>query len=30
MHITQLSCMPCRLCQGVCETQAIYYGKLAS
>jgi polyferredoxin len=28
--INQLSCMPCRLCQGACQTQAIYYGKPAN
>jgi len=28
--INQLSCMPCRLCQDVCQPGAIYYGKQAS
>jgi ferredoxin-type protein NapH len=28
--INQLSCMPCRLCQGACATEAIYYGKSTS
>ena len=28
--ISQLSCMPCRLCQGACPSGAIYYGKPVS